>query len=195
MRSADTARSNWLALFVIGSAACLNAYDLSSMAVAMASIRNSLSFTPAEVPWINSAYSLAFGGFLLLGGRLGDIYGRRRAIFVGSVVSATCSILSAASPHPWPFIIAQICKGLGAALMVPNVYALINTLFDAGPARHKALAVFAFCGEGGFAAGNFFGGVLSNTSWRLVFGPSIVLGVAVACIAYGCLPKTERLKP
>jgi MFS family permease len=195
MSQPDTARSNGLALFVIGSAACLSAYDLSSMAVAMASIRNGLSFTPAEVPWINSAYSLAFGGFLLLGGRLGDLYGRRRAIFAGSVLSATCSILSAASLHPWPFIIAQVGKGIGAALMVPNVYALINTLFDAGRARHKALAVFAFCGEGGFAGGNFFGGVLSNTSWRLVFAPSIALGLAVAGIAYGCLPKTERLKP
>jgi MFS family permease len=195
MSQNETSRSNWLALFVIGSAACLNAYDLSSMAVAMASIRNSLSFSPAEVPWINGAYSLAFGGFLLLGGRLGDVHGRRRIILFGSVLSAGCSVLSALSPHPVPFLIAQVCKGVGAALMVPNVYALINNLFDAGNARHKALAVFAFCGEGGFAAGNFFGGVLSNYSWRLVFAPSIVLGVSVAFIAYGCLPNTVHKKP
>jgi MFS family permease len=188
-------RTKLLALLVIGAAASLSGYDLASMAVAMASIRNSLSFTPAEVPWINSAYSLAFGGFLLLGGRLGDIYGRKRIIVSGAAVSVTFSILCALSASPLLFIFAQICKGVGIALLLPNIYALINNLFGEGKERHKALAVFAFCGEGGYAGGNFFGGVLSDYSWRMVFVPSIFCGLCVAVFAIQCLPRSEGVKP
>ncbi len=160
----------------------------------MASIRNDLSFSPAEVPWINSGYSLSFGGFLLLGGKLGDIYGRGRTLIAGALISAFFSLLSAFSPDPALFVISQVLKGIGTALLLPNTFALINNLFVQGQPRHRALGVFAFCSEAGYAAGNFFGGVLSGYSWRTVLIPSALFGLCILYLSMRSIPKDKPTK-
>jgi MFS family permease len=180
-------------LILVGTISGLIAFDWASTNVSLATVRDRLHFTPTAVPWIISAYMLTFGGFLLLGGRLADLYGRRRLLLAGMGLYTLFSVFSALSPNAECFILARFFKGIGAALVAPNTYALLNSLFSEGKKRNGAMATFSLLGGIGYALGNLLGGTLTSISWRLTVSVSVVAGAILYVLIARWLPKREEI--
>lgn len=119
------------------------ALDMSVVNVALPAIRSALGFTPLGLSWVVQAYALALGGFLLLGGRAGDLYGRRRMFMLGLAVFGVCSLAGGLAQAPWQLIAARAGQGLGAAAAAPAALALLTTTFTEGPGRVRALGVWS----------------------------------------------------
>jgi MFS family permease len=184
--------ANWPLLMLIGLVSTLLGYDFSSIDVALANIRDHLHFSPEATPWIMSGNSLTFGGFLLLGGRLGDLYGRKRILLAGTLLYAIFATLGACAPNASVFLLSRVVTGLGAALLVPNTVAVINTTFPVGKELNKAFGFFGFFGEAGYATGNCLGGVLTTYDWRATVGLSAILAFAIFFIGRRALSRDEH---
>ena len=169
-----------LALLVIATAQLMMVLDDAVANVALPSIQADLGMTAAALPWVINAYILAFGGLLLLGGRAGDLFGRRRVLRVGLVVFTVASVVGGLAPTSELLIGARAIQGIGAALVAPNAPALIATTFAAGKARSKAMAVYAAMSALGIIGGVILGGLLTATlSWRWVLLINVPIGIAV----------------
>ncbi|OUM42552.1 MFS transporter [Arthrobacter sedimenti] len=169
-----------LALLVVTSAQLMLVLDDSIANIALPSIQNELHITPASLPWVINAYILAFGGLLLFGGRLGDLYGRRRILQIGIGLFTLASLVAGIAPAGPVLVAARAVQGLGAALTAPNALALITTTFPAGEARNKALALYGAMSGLGVTVGLLLGGVLTGTlGWRWVFFINIPIGLAL----------------
>jgi MFS family permease len=171
------------ALLVISLIAGLIAYDFASTNVSVATLRGALGFSTSALPWIISAYTLTFGGFLLLAGRLGDLFGRRRVLLVGLAIYVIFSILGALSTSVWLFLLTRVVKGIGASLLAPNSLALLNSLYQEGKERHGALSTYAVVASAGYAIGNFLGGVLTSYSWRATVFVSAISSLIIFFLA------------
>lgn len=159
--------------------------DFSVVNVALPSIQRDLGFATQDLQWIISAYSLTFGGLLLLGGRAGDLFGRRRFFMAGLLVFAVASLLGGLAQSQAWLIGARALQGVGAALVAPISFSLITTTFAEGPARNRALGVSGAMASIGFAAGAILGGVLTaGPGWPWVF----FINVPVALAAVICSP-------
>lgn len=179
-------------LILASSIAVVTGYDMSSIIISAVSIRGNLGFSAQTSPWIMSGFTLTFGGFLLLGGRLGDIYGRRRIILSGTSLFVFASLLGACAPNSGCFLLSRAFKGIGAALMMPNALALINTSFAEGKERHKAFGIFGFFAEIGYAGGNFLGGILTSYSWRAALALSAAIGLVILIEAAQVRPPRDK---
>ncbi|MCT2593212.1 MFS transporter [Streptomyces sp. N2-109] len=145
------------------------ALDMSVLNVALPDIRHHLGFTATGLPWVVNAYALAFGGLMMLGGRIGDLAGRRRTLLAGLVLFGAASATGALAQEPWQLITARAVQGAGAAALAPVALALITVNYPAGPARSRALGLWGAAAAAGGAAGVLIGGLLTESAgWRSV---------------------------
>lgn len=184
------------ALVLICSAQLMVVLDSTIANIALPYIGESLEIDQANLSWIVTGYALAFGGLLLLGGRLGDLFGRRRVFMAGVVLFAVASALGGLATHEWMLLTSRGLQGLGAALASPTALALITTTFPAGPQRNRAFSVFAAMSGIGAAIGLVLGGWLTGLDdeigWRLTFLINVPIGLVAAYFAPKLLPDTDH---
>jgi EmrB/QacA subfamily drug resistance transporter len=173
-------RRKWLALALIVTAQFMVVLDVAIVNVALPSIKTELHFSQPNLQWVISAYAIFFGGLLLLGGRLGDILGRRRVFMVGLGVFTACSLACGVAWSESSLIAFRALQGLGGALLAPAALAILVTMFSEGRERNVALGIWGAASGSGGAAGVLLGGVLTSyLSWSWVFFVNIPVGVAV----------------
>ena len=182
-----------LALLVIATAQLMVVLDATVVNVALPRIQTALGFSGSGLEWVVNAYALAFGGLLLLGGRAGDLLGRRRMFVVGLLLFSAASLAGGlATSQAW-LLAARAVQGAGAAIVAPTALALIATTFPQGPPRNRAMGVYAAMSVAGAAAGLIAGGLLvTYASWRWVLFVNVPIGIAVALAAPAVLPGTAR---
>ena len=182
-------------LWVLGAAQLMILLDTSIVHVALPSIREEFGLPPHRLQWTVTAYALAFGGFLLPGGRLGDLFGRRRMLTAGMALFAAASALGGFAPDGAVLIAARAAQGLGAALAAPAVLALLAAHYPEGKARHRALGILGTVSSLGFTLGLVLGGVLTSAlGWRWVFFVNVPVGAALAFLAPSVLRESGGLR-
>ncbi|GAA3237623.1 MFS transporter [Actinocorallia longicatena] len=181
-----------LALAVIVTGYLMVALDTTVVTVALPELQGDLGFSATGLSWVQNGYMLAFGGLLLLGGRIGDLFGRRRTLVAGVGVFTIASLLGGVAMEPWQLVAARSAQGAGAALASPAMLALIVEIFQ-GPARVRALSMFSAVVGAGAAAGLLLGGFLTDAaSWRWVMFINLPIGIVVLAAAPRTLPETPR---
>lgn len=182
-----------LALLVIATAQLMVVLDATIVNVALPHIQRALGFSGSGLEWVVNAYALTFGGLLLLGGRAGDILGRRRVLIAGIILFSLASLLGGfATTQAW-LLGARALQGVGAAIVAPAALSLIATTFPEGPPRNRAMGVYAAMSIGGAAIGLIAGGLLTTyASWRWVFFVNVPIGIAVAVMAPRAFAESER---
>uniref|UniRef100_A0AAU2VQL1 MFS transporter n=1 Tax=Streptomyces sp. NBC_00008 TaxID=2903610 RepID=A0AAU2VQL1_9ACTN len=184
-----TTRSRRLALGVIATGLLMTVLDGSIVTVAMPAIQNDLGFSPASLSWVVNAYLIAFGGLLLLAGRLGDLIGRRRMFLTGTAVFTASSVLAGAAGSPALLITARFLQGTGSAMASAVGLGILVTLFTESRERTRAIAVFSFTGAAGASIGQVLGGVLTDAvGWHWIFLINLPIGVATLLVAVRVLP-------
>jgi EmrB/QacA subfamily drug resistance transporter len=170
----------WKALALICSAFFMTVLDVAIVNVALPTIKTSLHFSQPNLQWVITAYSLTFGGFLLLGGRIGDLLGRRRVFMLGTGLFTLASLTCGLAQNEAMLIVARGVQGLGAALISPAVLAIISTTFTEGAERNKALGVSGAVAGSGAAFGVLLGGVLTRyLGWEWIFFVNVPVGAIV----------------
>lgn len=170
----------WLALAVLCGAFFMVILDVAIVGVAAPSIQADLDFSQQGLQWVVSAYAIAFGGLLLLGGRAADLLGRRRTFVAGTALFALASLACGLAWSPAALVAARAAQGVGAALLSPAALAIITTIFAAGPERNKALGIWNAIGAVGGTTGLLLGGVLTDTvGWEWLFFLNVPVGVVV----------------
>jgi EmrB/QacA subfamily drug resistance transporter len=158
--------------------------DASIVNVALPSIQNDFHFSTQTLQWVVSIYSLTFGGFLLLSGRAGDLFGRQRIFMSGLVIFSLASLAGGLAPSGAWFIVARAVQGIGATLIAPTTLSLITTIFAEGPARNRAFGVVGSISSFGFAAGALLGGLLvAGPGWRWVMFVNVPVGLLALILA------------
>jgi EmrB/QacA subfamily drug resistance transporter len=182
-----------LALVVIATAQLMVVLDATIVNVALPHIQSALGFSGSGLEWVVNAYALTFGGLLLLGGRAGDILGRRRVFIAGIILFSVASLLGGfATSQAW-LLAARALQGVGGAIVAPTALSLITTNFPEGPPRNRAMGVYAAMSIGGAAVGLLVGGVLTTyASWRWVLFVNVPIGIAVALLAPRVLGESRR---
>ncbi len=160
----------WKALAVLGIAYLMVVLDVSVVNVALPSIQSDLEFAPEDLQWVISGYALTFGGFLLLGGRLGDLLGRRRLFMIGLALFALFSLLCGFAVSSGMLIAARALQGAAGAILSPSVFSIVMVTFEEGPERNKALGILGAIAGSGAAIGVLLGGVFTEyTGWEWIF--------------------------
>ena len=181
--------SRWSALVVLSAAMLMTVLDGSIVTVAMPAIQRDLGFSPAGLSWTVNAYLIAFGGLLLLAGRLGDLVGRKTMFLAGNAVFTAASVLAGAATSPGLLIAARFLQGAGSAMASAVVLGILVTLFTDPAERAKAIGVFSFTGAAGASIGQVLGGVLTDAlSWHWIFFINLPIGVATVLLAVRVLP-------
>jgi EmrB/QacA subfamily drug resistance transporter len=187
------ADKRWLALFVLCLGALMIVLDTTIVNVALPSIKASLGFSDTGLVWIINAYMLTFAGFLLLGGRLGDLFGHRRVFLSGLVVFVLASLTCGLAGSQWLLIAARAVQGLGGAVVNAVALSLVLTLFVDEHERARAMGFFGFVAAGGGAVGVFLGGLLTGSfDWHWVFLVNVPIGVLVFVLCLLLLPHSKR---
>ena len=168
-------------LAIVGAAQFMVVLDISIVNVALPSIRDDLGFSIGGLQWVVNAYTITFGGLLLLGGRAGDLLGRRRMFIVGILVFAAASLAGAFAPSAAFLVAARAAQGVGGAIVAPSTLAVLMTTFREGPERQRALGVWGAMTAGGGSAGAILGGVLTDVlDWRWIFLVNVPVGAVIA---------------
>jgi EmrB/QacA subfamily drug resistance transporter len=174
----------WRALVILAAAQFMVVLDASIVNVALPSIQTDLHFSQENLQWVVNAYTLAFGGFLMLGGRAADLLGRRRVFMIGMIVFAAASLAGGLATSEGWLIGARGIQGLGAAIVSPAALAIVTTTFTEGAERNKALGIWGALAGAGGAVGVLLGGVLtSGLGWEWVLFVNVPIGVVVAILA------------
>lgn len=182
-----------IALAVIVTCQLMVVLDASVVNIALPKIQGDLGFSATSLSWVMNAYALAFGGLLLLGGRTGDLLGRRRTFIGGLVVFTIASLLGGLATSDWQLLGARAVQGVGAAFAAPSALALITTTFAEGPARNRALGVFAAMSATGASIGLILGGILTDAaSWRWVMFINVPFGIALVLLAPRYVAESVR---
>ncbi len=192
--SPDNVRHPGLALFVIASAQLMVVLDATIVNIALPHIRTALHFSGiAELSWVLNAYTLVFGGLLLLGGRAGDLFGRRRMFIIGVLIFALASLAGGFAWDKGWLLAMRALQGVGGAIASPTALSLIATTFAEGRARNRAFGVYAAVSGAGAAIGLILGGVLTDyLSWRWVLFVNTPIGVAIAFAAPFVIAESPR---
>ncbi|MET9959230.1 MFS transporter [Streptomyces sp. NPDC006326] len=184
---------NGLALFVIASCQLMVVLDITIVNIALPHIQTGLGFSTESLSWVVNAYTLTFGGLLLLGGRTGDILGRKRVFISGVLLFGLASLLGGLAQNAGQLMGARALQGVGGAIASPTALALITTTFREGPARNRAFGVFAAVSAAGGAVGLLAGGVLVEwLNWRWVLFVNVPIAVLIALAAVKVLHESER---
>jgi EmrB/QacA subfamily drug resistance transporter len=185
-------RRHVLALTVLCLAALLDTIDVTVVNVAMPAIRDSLHFSESGLAWMVNAYMVPFGGFLLLGGRVGDLLGQRRVLIAGTAAFTLASLGSALAPTAGVMVGTRAAEGLAAAFVAPMTLAMLSSVFPAGPARNRAFAIWGGVSAAGGTLGLILGGaIVTAAGWRWIFLVNIPVGVVVVAAALRLLPGDE----
>src|SRR5688500_9890985 len=192
MSPADTPRAKNLALALLAMAQFVVVLDASITNVALPSIGEDLGFSQDDLSWVVNAYTLVFGGFLLLGGRLADLLGRRRMFVYGMWLFALASLVGGLAQSDVMLIAARAAQGLGAALISPAALAILTTTFAEGNERNRALGVWGAVAGSGGAVGVLLGGMLTEwAGWEWVLFVNVPIGIAAALIAPRLLDESR----
>ncbi|WP_406472750.1 MFS transporter [Streptomyces sp. NBC_01615] len=182
-----------IALTVIAACQLMVVLDATIVNIALPHIQDALKFSTTDLTWVVSAYTLTFGGLLLLGARAGDILGRRRVFMTGILLFTFASLLGGLAQEPWQLLAARALQGVGGAIASPTSLALITTTFPEGPERNRAFAVFATVSAGGGAIGLLAGGMLTEwLDWRWVLFVNVPIGVLIAVLTPMYISESER---
>ncbi|MGH3994877.1 MAG: MFS transporter, partial [Pseudonocardiaceae bacterium] len=177
-------RRRWIALALLCSAQFVVILDAAIVNVALPTIGDALLFSQENLSWVVNAYVLTFGGFLLLGGRLADLLGRRRVFIGGLILFAIASLAGGLAESEGVLIAARAVQGLGAAILSPAALSIITTTFRDGAERNKALGAWGAVAGSGGAAGVLLGGVLTEyLGWEWVLWVNVPIGIVAAAIA------------
>ncbi|MFC5909067.1 MFS transporter [Streptacidiphilus monticola] len=173
-----------LSLTIIATTQLMVVLDITIVNIALPHIASALHFSEATLSWVLNAYTLTFGGLLLLGGRIGDILGRRPTLMAGVLIFSLASLLGGLATASWMLLAARALQGIGGAIASPTAFALIATNFAEGPARNRAFGVYSAVAGAGGAIGLLLGGILTSwLSWRWVFFVNVPIGLALAMLA------------
>jgi len=187
-----TAQRKWLALALLSAVQFMVVLDIAIVNVALPSIKVDLGFSQENLQWVISAYALFFGGFLLLGGRAGDLMGRKRIFLVGVVLFTLASLLCGFAQGELWLIIARGTQGLGGALIAPAALSIVTTTFKEGADRTKAMGVWAAIAVGGGAVGLLLGGILVETlSWPWIFFVNVPVGIVAFTLSFRLVPESK----
>ena len=174
----------WQALALVCVAFFMTVLDVSIVNVALPSIGRSLHFSETGLQWVITAYAITFGGFLLLGGRAGDILGRKRMFLAGLVLFSAASLACGLASSTGVLVAARAVQGFGAAIVSPSTLSIITTTFEEGSERNKALGIWGAMGGSGAAAGVLFGGILTKyAGWEWIFFVNVPVGALVLLLA------------
>ncbi|WP_411577219.1 MFS transporter [Streptomyces sp. HUAS TT20] len=189
LEAADTSSSfirprttppTWLVVALACAGQFLVVLDVSVVNVALPSMRTDLGLSPSGLQWVVNAYAIAFAGFMLLGGRAGDLYGRKRMFLIGLALFTLASLGGGVAQEGWQLLLARAVQGLGAAVLAPSTLTLLTATVPEGAARARAIATWTAVGAGGGAAGGLVGGVLVDVlSWRWVLLINVPVGAVV----------------
>src|SRR5213080_3789671 len=183
MNSLDN-RKRWFALALIVAAQFMVVLDVAIVNVALPSIKTDLHFSQESLQWVITAYSIFFGGFLLLGGRLADLLGRRRLFMAGLLLFTVSSLLDGLAWSEGSLIAFRGLQGLGAAMMSPAALSILTTTFEEGRERNRALGIWGAVAGSGGAVGVLLGGVLTSAfSWPWIFFVNVPVGAAVIAVS------------
>lgn len=186
-------KNRWLALVVLCLGSLMIVFDTTIVNVALPSIKTDLAFSESSLAWVVNAYLLTFGGFLLLGGRLGDLYGHRRLFLIGISLFTAASLACGFAQSQEVMIIARAMQGLGGAVVSAVALSLIMNLFTEHDARAKAMGYFGFVSAGGGSLGVLLGGVITNSfDWHWNFLINIPIGIAVLILSWNLLPEKDN---
>lgn len=184
--------SRWFALVVLCLGSLMIVLDTTIVNVALPSIRRDLGFSSTALAWVVNGYLLSFGGFLLLGGRLGDLFGHRRLFLGGIALFTLASLGCGAATSQGPLIAARVIQGFGGAVVSAVSLSLMMTLFVEPADRAKAMGVFGFVAAGGGSLGVLLGGILTDVlNWHWIFLVNIPIGIAVCVLALRVLPAAQ----
>ncbi|MEO3973206.1 MFS transporter [Streptomyces sp. CAU 1734] len=170
----------WIAILAACAGTFLVVLDVSVVNVALPSMRADLGLSTTGLQWVLNAYSIAFAGFMLFGGRAADIFGRKRTFIFGLALFTAASLAGGLAQEGWQLLAARAVQGLGAAVLAPATLTIVTSAIPAGPARTRAIGTWSAVGAAGGAAGGFVGGVLTDLlSWRWVLLINVPVGVLV----------------
>ena len=182
----------WIVLVLVCLAQFMVVLDATVTNVALPSIQADLKMSDSDLQWIVNAYTLVFGGFLLLGGRAGDLVGRKRVFLAGVVLFTAASALCGVASSQEMLIIGRGIQGLGAALVSPAALSIVTTTFEEGPLRTKAMGVWAAIAVGGGAVGLILGGALTDyLSWPWIFFVNVPVGIAAFVLSLRLVPESK----
>jgi EmrB/QacA subfamily drug resistance transporter len=185
-------RRRWLALIVLCLGDLMIVLDVTIVGVALPSIREDLGFSEESLAWVVNAYLIAFGGFLLLGGRLGDLFGHRRLFLAGIALFTVASTACGLATSQGVLVTARAAQGLGAAVVSAVALSLMMTLFIEPSERAKAMGVFGFVAAGGGSIGVLLGGILTDVlSWHWIFLVNVPVGILVVALTVVLVPATR----
>src|SRR6266487_3820380 len=184
-----TNKNRWLALIIVCLGYLMIVLDVTIVGVALPSIREDLGFSQSSLAWVANVYMLTFGGFLLLAGRLGDLFGHRRLFLIGITLFTLASLACGLATTQGFLVTARAIQGLGGAIVSVVALSLIMNLFPEPAERAKAMGFFGFVAAGGGSIGVLLGGVLTNVlNWHWVFLVNLPVGVAVVALSLILLP-------
>src|ERR687895_50328 len=182
----------WLALALLAVAQFVVVLDASIMNIALPSIATELEVSQEGLSWIINGYVLTFGGFLLLGGRLADLLGRRRVFVAGLVLFAAASLAGGLAASQSQLVIARAVQGLGGALLAPAALSILTTTFPAGAERNKALGVWGAVAGSGGAAGVLLGGIITDAlGWEGVLFINVPIGITAALLSFRLIAESR----
>ena len=183
----------WRILAVVATAFFMTILDVSIVNVALPSIAKDLHFSRENLQWVITAYAIAFGGFLLLGGRAADLLGRRRVFMVGVVIFTVASLVCGLAQSEGMLIASRAVQGFGGAIISPAALSIVTTTFEEGADRNKALGVWGALGGSGAAVGVLLGGILTSyLSWRWIFFVNVPVGAVVLLLTPRIVPESRR---
>src|SRR6059058_5087683 len=185
-------RRRWLILAIVGAAFFMTILDVAIVNVALPSIERDLKVDETTVQWVLIAYAITFGGFLLLGGRMADLLGRKRVFLAGLIVFTLASLVCGLANEIGVLIGARALQGIGAAIISPAALSIVTTTFEEGAERNKALGIWGALGGSGAAAGVLFGGILVKyLGWEWIFFVNVPVGALVFALTPTFVPESR----
>ncbi|MFC6355706.1 MFS transporter [Luethyella okanaganae] len=187
------ARSTWGVLAVVTGALFLEGIDIAMLNIAVPSIAADIGLATGSAHWVISAYVLAYAGFMILGGRVADLMGRRRVFLIALTVFVVFSALGGLAQEAWVLVLVRFITGATAGFMTPAGFSLLTTSFPEGPRRNKALAIYGAIGASGFLLGVVAGGLLTSLGWQWVFFAPALIGAIFLAAGWAFVPRTASV--